>query len=300
MRIQKLADIISALEGRPVKRLVAINAIDEHTLSAILEAVHAGLIKAYVTGNPESILQTCTESHLDPNSLTIIPAVSEEDAAIKAVEMITAGLADVLMKGLITTDKFMRVILNKDYGLLPSKGVLSHVTVMENPHYHKLLIVSDVAIIPVPDLSQKIAMVGYLIDTAKTLGIELPKVALLAATDQVLPSMPATTDAAIISKMAERGQITGAIIDGPMAFDVAFDKSSAEIKKITSPVAGDADCILFPNVDTGNLFYKMSARFCQSEQAAIVAGAKIPIVLSSRGDSMQTKLWSIALAALMG
>ena len=300
MRIEKLSDLHSALKDRPVKRLVAINAVDEHTLSAILEAVHSGFIKAFVTGDPESIRKTCTELHLDSNDLTIVPAFSEEEAAIKAVEMITSGAADILMKGLITTDKFMRIILNKDYGLLPSKGLLSHVTVVENPHYHKLLVVSDVAIIPYPDLSQKITMVGYLINTAKALGIETPKVALLAATEQVLPSIPACTDAAIISKMAERGQITGAIIDGPMAFDVAVDKESAEIKNIDSPIAGDVDCILFPNIDAGNLFYKMSARFCQSEQAAIVAGANIPIVLSSRGDSMQTKLWSIALAALMG
>ncbi len=219
---------------------------------------------------------------------------------MKGVELVSSGKADIMMKGLLSTDKFMRAILNKEYGLLPPKGVLSHVTVVENQNYHKLLIIGDVAIIPYPDLSQKIVMTGYLIRTAQALGIALPKVALIAATEQVLAAIPACTEAAVISKMAERGQIPGALVDGPMALDVAIDKESAEIKKIASPVAGDADCLLFPNIDAGNVFYKMSARMCRSEQAAIVVGARVPVVLSSRGDSMQTKLYSIALAALLG
>jgi len=193
----------------------------------------------------------------------------------------------------------MKVILNKDFGLLPPKGVLSHVTVMDNPGYHKLLIVSDVAIIPYPDLGQKIIMTGYLIHTARLLGIETPKVAIIAATEQVLPAIPACTDAAILSKMADRGFFKNAIVDGPLSFDLAIDKESAEIKNVHSPVAGDADCLLFPNIDTGNLFYKMSTRMCRSEQAAIGAGAKVPIILTSRGDTMLTKLYSIALAVLL-
>lgn len=178
-------------------------------------------------------------------------------------------------------------------------SILSHVSVLENPNYHKLLIVGDVAIIPLPDLKQKIAIVNYLIKVAQSLGIEKPKVALLAASEQVLPGMPACVDASIISKMAERGQIKGGIIEGPLALDVAIDKESAEIKGVKNQVAGDADCILFPNIESGNVFYKVNTKLCKGEQGAIVVGARVPVILSSRGDSVQTKLYSIALAALL-
>jgi phosphotransacetylase len=278
---------------------VAVNAVDEHTLDAVSEAVDSGFITATLTGDPAKIAETCSGMGIDPAKFRIVPAASDEEAAAKGMEMIAAGEGHILMKGLLSTDKYMRAILNKDYGLLPPKGVLSHVAVMENKEYHKLLIVSDVAIIPYPDLSQKIIQTGYLIRVAGILGIALPKVAIIAATEQVLPSLPACTDAAILSKMAERGQIPGAIVDGPLAFDVAVDRESAAVKKITSPVAGDADCLLFPNIDAGNVFYKMNTKMCHSEQAAIVMGARVPVVLSSRGDSMLTKFYSIALAALM-
>jgi phosphotransacetylase len=297
--IKRLDDLVFAVKKMIPRNLVAVNAVDEHTIEAVNKAVEEGIINGILTGDPDTIRLTCAEMGINPAKFTIIPATSEEDAAMKAIEMIAAGNASILMKGLLSTDKYMRVILNKDFGLLPPKGVLSHVTVMENKEYHKLLIVSDVAIIPYPDLSQKIIQTGYLIKIAQLLGIEKPKVALIAATEQVLPAIPACTDAAIISKMAERGQISGAIVDGPLAFDVAIDKESADIKKINSPVAGDADCLLFPNIDSGNVFYKMNTKMCHSEQAAIVMGAKVPIVLSSRGDTMLTKFYSIALAALM-
>jgi phosphotransacetylase len=287
------------LKKRPAKHLVVINAVDDHTIDAVNDAVEEGIVHATLTGDPDTIANACVRMGIDSAKFTIIPATSEEDAALKGIEMIASGKADILMKGLLSTDKYLRVILNKDFGLLSPKGVLSHVTVMENREYHKLLIVSDVAIIPYPDLSQKIIQTGYLIKIAQLLGIERPKVALIAATEQVLPAIPACTDAAVISKMAERGQIPGAIVDGPLAFDVAIDKESADIKKITSPVAGDADCLLFPNIDSGNVFYKMNTKMCHSEQAAIVMGARVPIVLSSRGDTMLTKFYSIALAALM-
>jgi phosphotransacetylase len=299
VQIKRLNDLVSRVKEMPPKRLVAVNAVDEHTIEAVNAAVEEGIVLAILTGNPETIGKTCAGMGIDPARFSIIPATSEEDAALKGIELIISGKADILMKGLLSTDKYMRVILNKDYGLLSPKSVLSHVAVMENKEYHKLLIVSDVAIIPYPDLSQKIIQTGYLIRIAQLMGIERPKVALIAATEQVLPAIPACTEAAIISKMAERGQISGAIVDGPLAFDVAIDKESADIKKIASPVAGDADCLLFPNIDSGNVFYKMNTKMCHSEQAAIVMGAKVPIVLSSRGDTMLTKFYSIALAALM-
>jgi len=279
--------------------IIVVNAVDEHTIEAVSKAVDKGIVEGILTGNPERIAATCQNLEIDAEKFTIEPAATEDEAAIKAVALISEGKADLMMKGLISTDKFIKALLNKDYGLLPPKGVLSHVAVMEIQDYHKLLIVSDVAIIPYPDLAQKITMTGYLIRTAIALGIVNPKVALIAATEQVLASIPACTEAAIISKMAVRGQISGGIVDGPMALDIALDRESAMIKKIESPVAGDADCLLFPNIDAGNVFYKMATKLCKSNQAAIVAGAKVPVVLSSRGDSMETKLYSIALATLL-
>jgi phosphate butyryltransferase len=299
MKIQHLSEIFDVLKGKAPRRLVAVNAIDAHTIEAVAEAVKLGIVKGILTGDPEKIATACLEIGVDQNLFTIESATSEEEAALKAATLVSTGQADLMMKGLITTDKFMRALLNKELGLLPPKAILSHIAVMDYPNYHKLLIVSDVAIIPYPDLAQKMTMVNYLIKTAKALGVETPKVALIAATEQVLSGIPACTEAAVLAKMSERGQISGGIVDGPLALDVAIDPEAAAIKKIGSPVAGDADCLLFPNIDAGNVFYKMSTRFCQSEQAAIVAGAKVPVVLSSRGDTMQTKLNSIALAAYL-
>jgi phosphotransacetylase len=299
MGITKLKELLSALQGKPRKRLVVVNAVDDHTLEAVNEAVKLGIVDAMLTGDSDLIGAACTKLQIDTVKFEIFHTKDEDEAASVAALLVADGKADLMMKGLISTDKYMRVLLNKEYGLLPPKGILSHIAVMEIQNYHKLLIVSDVAIIPYPDLAQKITMTGYLIKTAHALGIPQPHVALIAATEQVLPSIPACTDAAIITRMAERGQIIGGIVDGPMALDVALDREAAKIKKINSPVAGDADCLLFPNIDAGNVFYKMGTKLCRSEQAAIVTGARVPVVLSSRGDTMQTKLYSIALAAML-
>ena len=299
MGMNKLSDLYAELQGQARKRLVAVNAIDDHTVEAVNAAVDLGIVDGILTGNQAKIEAVCRQLGIDPGKFEIVPARNEDEAAAKAAALVSEGKAGLMMKGLLSTDKYMKALLNKDYGLLPPKGVLSHIAVMQIPGYHKLLIVSDVAIIPYPDLAQKITMTGYLIKTAHALGIEKPKVALIAATEQVLASIPACTEAAVIAKMAERGQIGGGLVDGPLALDVAIDSEAAKIKNIVSPVAGDADCLLFPNIDAGNVFYKMGTKLCRSEQAAIVAGARVPVVLSSRGDTMQTKLYSIALAAML-
>ena len=297
--ILKIEDIFSLIRKRPVREMVLVNGIDEHSLEAAHLAFEMGLVKVQVTGPAGKIHATCNRMGIDASHFRVIDVEDEDQAALRAVQLIHSGEAGFMMKGLISTDKYMHALLNKDFGLLPPKGVLSHVTVVENENYHKLLIVSDVAIIPYPDLKQKLAMITYLIETARALEIKNPKVALIAATEQVLAAMPSCTESAILAKMAERGQIPGGFVDGPMALDVAIDQESARIKKIDSPVAGDADCLLFPNIDAGNVFYKMNAKLCRSKLAAVVVGAKIPAVLSSRGDSTQTKLNSIALASLL-
>lgn len=297
--ITTFEEIFALLKSKPKKRLVAAYANDSHTIGAVSMAIDEGIVDATLVGDEATIKKVCHEEDIDCSKFNIIQESDETKAANKAVEFVSKGEGDLLMKGLCSTDKYMRAILNKDFGLLPPKGVLSHVSLMKCNAFHKFLIFSDIAVIPAPDLKQKIAICNYLINTARALGIDKPKVAVIAATEQVTASMPACVDAAIISKMGDRGQIKGAYIDGPLAVDVAIDKEAAEIKKVSGPVAADADCLLFPNIEAGNVFYKTIGKFTNAQLAAIVAGAKAPCVLSSRGDSTETKLNSIALAALM-
>lgn len=298
--ITKLDDLLELVKTKGKKRLVAAYANDSHTIGAVSMAIDKGIIEGTLVGDIETIKKVCAEEGIDVNKFELVQEADETKAGVKAVELINEGKGDFLMKGLLSTDKYMRAILNKEKGLMPGKktDMLTHMTVFEVPAYHKLLVCSDVAIIPAPDMKQKQAILGHLINTAKSMQIEKPKVALLAATEQVSVGMPACVEAAIISKMGDRGMIKGAIIDGPLALDVAIDAESAKTKKVGGEVAGDADCILFPNIESGNVFYKACTKFGGAELACMVVGAKVPCVLTSRGDSVKTKLYSIALAAL--
>ena len=299
MAITKLEQMFDVLKSKSKKRLVAAFANDSHTIEAVSEAIDKGIIDGILVGDEETMRKVCAQLGVDAGKFKLVHEPNEIKAAVVAVDLINKGEGDLLMKGLVSTDKYMKAILNKETGLMNPGAVLSHVTVIENPLYHKLLVVGDVAIIPLPEFKQKVAILNYLVNTAKALGIEKPKVAVLAASEQVLVGMPSCVDAALLSKMAERGQITGAYVDGPLALDAAIEKESAEIKKITGPVAGDADCLLFPNIEAGNIFYKTNTKLAGAELGAFVAGARVPCVLSSRGDSAQTKLYSIALAAMI-
>ncbi|MBQ0016464.1 MAG: bifunctional enoyl-CoA hydratase/phosphate acetyltransferase [Bacteroidales bacterium] len=298
--VTKLDDLLELVKTKGKKRLVAAYANDSHTIGAVSMAVDRGIVDAILVGDIETIKKVCAEENIDVNKFELVQEADETKAGVRAVELINEGRGDVLMKGLLSTDKYMRAILNKEKGLMPGKktDMLTHMAVFQIPKYHKLLVCSDVAIVPAPDMKQKQAILGYLISTAKSLEIAKPKVALLAATEQVSTGMNACVEAAIISKMGDRGQIKGAILDGPLALDVAIDKESAQTKKVGGEVAGDADCILFPNIESGNVFYKACTKFGGAELACMVVGAKVPCVLTSRGDSINTKLYSIALAAL--
>lgn len=298
--ITKLDDLLELVKTKGKKRLVAAYANDSHTIGAVSMAIDKGIIEGTLVGDIETIKKVCAEEGIDVNKFELVQEADETKAGVKAVELINEGKDDFLMKGLLSTDKYMRAILNKEKGLMPGKktDMLTHMAVFEVPAYHKLLVCSDVAIIPAPDMKQKQAILGHLINTAKSMQIEKPKVALLAATEQVSVGMPACVEAAIISKMGDRGMIKGAVIDGPLALDVAIDAESAKTKKVAGEVAGDADCILFPNIESGNVFYKACTKFGGAELACMVVGAKVPCVLTSRGDSVKTKLYSIALAAL--
>lgn len=291
-------DIIQAVKSKPKKRLVVAYANDSHTIEAVNNAVDLGIVDGILIGDEATIKGICNDEGIDVSKFKIIQEAEEQKAANLAVKLINDGEGDFLMKGLVSTDKYMRAILNKETGLLPPKAVLSHIVVMELPDYPKLLVVSDVAVIPAPDINQKVAMTNYVVSTSQALGVAKPKVAIIAATEQMSINMPACVDAAIISKMADRGQIKGADIDGPLALDAAIDEESVKIKKIKSAVAGQADGLVFPNLESANVFYKTITKITDAKVGAMVVGAKCPAVLSSRGDSADTKTYSIALAAL--
>ncbi|HDS03659.1 MAG TPA: bifunctional enoyl-CoA hydratase/phosphate acetyltransferase [Firmicutes bacterium] len=297
--ITKLEHMFDVLRNEKKKVLVAACANDSHTIGAVHQSTELGLIEGVLVGDEKKIQSICRQEKIDISKFRIVHEEDDVKAVARAVSLINDGEGDLLMKGLVNTDKYMRGILNKENGLMEKKAVLSHVTVLENPNYHKLMIVGDVAIIPLPDLEQKVAIVNYLIKTAHALGIEKPKVALLAASETVTPKIPANAEAAIITKMAERGQISGAFVDGPLAMDLCIDPESVELKGIESHVAGDADCILFPNIESGNVFYKTNTKLANANLGAVVVGARVPAILSSRGDSIEVKMASIALAAMM-
>ena len=299
MIIKKLDQMFDELKSRSKKKLIAVWAVDNHTIEAVNAAINRNIVEGTLVGDIDLIKETCTKENIDINNFTLVDAKSDIESANKAVAIINAGEGDIIMKGLLSTNIYMRAILNKEKGLMLPKAILSHVTVIENSNYHKLLIIGDVAVIPAPDLGDKIAITNYLIDMGHAIGIKKPKVAVITASEQVLPKMPSSVDASILAKMGERGQIKNAIIDGPLALDVAIDKVSALIKKVPGKVAGDADCLLFPNIESGNVFYKTNTKLANAEVGAIVVGAKVPAILSSRGDSAKTKLYSIALSALL-
>lgn len=290
--------MIAAVKSRPRKRLVVAYAEDAHTLEAVNAAVQMGIVEATLVGNRAEIARQCMALEIDPHAFKIAEEDGDVPCVNKAVRMINDGEGDILMKGLVSTDKYMRGILNKEFGLLPPKGILSHLTVFELPNYPKLLLVTDVAVIPYPDLNQKMALVRYLAQTARALGIEKPKIGVIAPSEQLLPGLQSSIDAAVLAKMADRGQFGDVILDGPLALDVALYAEVAQIKHLNSPVAGDVDCLLFPNLDAGNVFFKAANQICRAPLAAMVVGAKAPCVLTSRGDTPESKLYSIALAAL--
>ena len=279
--------------------MVAAWAVDEHTIEACAKATQLGFVKVTLVGDEALISKTCQQLGIDTGMFEIVNEPVELKAVAKAVQLVHDGQGDVLMKGLCSTDKFLRAILNKETGLLPPKGLLSHVGVIENPNYHKLIFLTDMAVIPAPDFRQKVKLAGFVTSVAHSFGIAKPKIAFIAASEQMLDGMPACVEGAMLAKMCDRGQIKGCIGDGPLALDVAIDPESVQIKKLVSPVAGDADCLLFPNIESANVFWKTNSKLTVGvRQAGMLVGTSAPCVLASRADSVDTKLNSIAEAVM--
>ncbi len=297
--IKKLSDIVDAARVRGRRRLAVAYGQDSHTLEAVYGAYKEGIVEATLYGDKATIEKVCKEEGIDVSVFQIIDEPSDVACIRRAVASVVAGDADVLMKGLCSTDKYMRGILNKEAGMFPPRGILSHVTVVEMPAYHKLLLLSDIAVIPLPDFKQKMALVGYLANTARLIDIKKPKIACIAPSEQVLPSVVSSYESAILAKMADRGQLGNVELDGPLSLDVAMYKEVADHKNVTgSSIAGDPDALLFPNIESANVFFKSATYICKSELAAMVVGTKYPCVLTSRGDTSKSKLYSIALACL--
>ena len=298
--MKHLQEIVEAAKVRGKKRLAVAYGQDSHTIEAVYDAYNEGLVDPILFGDKEVIEQVCKDLNIDSTIFQIVDEKNDVKAANLAVLAVANGEADMLMKGTLPTDKYMRAILNKEAGLCPPKATLSHVSVFEWAGYHKLLLASDIAILPLPDFKQKQALIGYLGKVANALGVATPKIACIAAMELVNVAMPAMAEAAILSKMADRGQLGDVIVDGPLSLDVALFKEVAEHKKVKgSAVAGDADALLFPNIESGNVFFKSVSHLAGGELAAVVMGAKVPCVLTSRGDSAASKKYSIALACLL-
>jgi len=295
--VTSLDQIVEHLKGQKQRRLAVACGEDPHTIEAVGRAVKGGMVQAVLTGHKAKIESVARENKIDPGLFEIIDEPDQGKALAKAVARIKAGESDFLMKGLIDSSLYIKAIIDKEKGLLKPGKLLSHVSVIQVPTRPKLIICADAAVIPYPDLEAKVQILNYCVAVARKLGIEKPKAAVICAVEKVNLKMVPTTDAAILSKMAERGQIKDAIVDGPLALDVAVSKESAEIKGVKSPVAGDADILLFPNIETGNVFFKTCSYLAGGETAAIVAGADCPCVLTSRSDSEDSKFYSIAVGA---
>ncbi|MFD3447807.1 phosphate butyryltransferase [Microbacteriaceae bacterium 4G12] len=282
---------------RQPKKTVAVAAAEDHeVIEAVSKAMELGLAKFRLYGN-EQLITTMLQEHglQQSDEMQVIGASSALEAAEFAVKSVRSGEADVLMKGNIATSNILKAVLNKEYGL--RKGsVLSHVAVFEVPNYDRFLILTDAAMNIAPDLEQKAAIVQNTVEVARAIGIEQPKVAPIAAVEVVNPAMQATVDAALLTQMNRRGQIKDCIVDGPLALDNAISKIAAGHKGIKSDVAGEADILLVPTIEVGNVFYKTLVYFANAKVGAVIAGAKAPIVLTSRTDSAEAKVYSLALA----
>ncbi|MEA1973057.1 MAG: phosphate acyltransferase [Candidatus Cloacimonadota bacterium] len=299
MKVTKISQMIEYAKTKSKKHLVVAYGQDGHSIDAVSKAIDIGFVSATLVGDRDVIEQYCQKNDVDIDKFTIVDVKDEVKSGAKSVELINDGKGDMIMKGLIGTGKYMKAILNKQNGLLKPGGILTHVAVIQPPSYHKLLIISDAAILPNPNIEQKIKICNFLIKAGHGLGIQKPKVAAVCLSEKVNPRLQQTIDASILSKMSERGQIKNAIVDGPMALDLAVDMETVKIKGFKSEVGGDADCLLFDNIEAGNVLYKSMTKLANAQLAAILVGASVPAILSSRGDSTETKLNSIALAALL-
>lgn len=281
------------------KRIAVAVAEDENTIGALIEAQEMGFATPILIGDKSKIIDVLAGANAKADDFKIVDIQDHTLSAKEAVRMVRMEEADVLMKGLIGTDKFLKAVLDKETGLLPPKAVMSYVCALELPKYEKLLFVSDTAVLPYPDLNQKIAMVNYTIQMTKKFGIDNPKIALIGASEKVNESFHYSTDYTQICKMVDRGQIPNCTIDGPLDIFLACDKESVKIKGVPTPINGEADALIFPSLESANSFYKGLMLFGGGELAGLIQGTIKPVVVMSRSESQKSKFYCVALSCLM-
>lgn len=294
--IKTLNGLVEITKSNPTRRIAVAAAGDLDVLEAIKNAKEEGIVEPILVGDEEKIKDIAAQIGFNLDNIKIIDKADKYEASAAAVKLIKEGKAEILMKGLVSTGVLLKAVLNKEVGL--RKGaLLSHVAIFETAYYHKLLGVTDAAMNVNPDLTEKIGIIKNAVEVFHGLGNPNPKVAIVGSVETINPRMEATMHAATISMMNYRKQITGCVIDGPLAIDGAVSKKSADLKNITSDVAGDVDIILAPDIDGANILYKSMNFLGGATAAAVIMGAKVPIVLTSRGDTERSKFLSIALAA---
>ncbi len=297
--IHKLSELIERSRSKPKLRIAVAAAEDEAVLKSIKSAIKEGVVIPILIGDKNEIERLAHSVDFDLADIQIVHNDKGTGASAQiAVSMIKSGEADILMKGFVSTAMLMKAVLDKEKGL--RKGsILSHVAFFESPYYHKLLCVTDAAMNVAPDFEAKVHILNNAVEACHKLGISVPKVAVVAAVEIVNPKMEATIHAAMLKTMSDRNQFTDCIVDGPLAIDIAVNKQAADHKGIIGEVAGDCDIILVPDIEAGNMFYKALNFLGGANAASVIMGASVPIILTSRSDSEETKLFSIALAAAM-
>ena len=294
---EKYDALIAACRALPPVRTAIAHPCDDASLTAASDAARAGIIDPVLVGPQARIRALAATLGIDLAGVKIVDTPHSHASAAKAVEMVRAGEADALMKGSLHTDELMAEVVHKDTGLCTGRRI-SHVFIMDVPTYPKPLFITDAAVNISPTLEDKADIARNAIELAQALGIARPKVAILSAVETVTSKIPSTIDAAALCKMAERGQITGGILDGPLALDNAISPEAAAMKQIESPVAGDADILLVPDLESGNMLAKELTFLANADAAGIVLGARVPIILTSRADNVRARMASCAVAAL--
>ncbi|MCF8297938.1 MAG: bifunctional enoyl-CoA hydratase/phosphate acetyltransferase [Saprospiraceae bacterium] len=296
--IKNLSSLVEMAKSKSTRRIVVAAAADQAVLEAVKSAMNDNIISPILVGDKAEIEKICKEINLDLSVVEIIDIPNPVEASVKAVSLIKEGKAEILMKGLVSTGPLLKAVLDKEKGLRKG-GTLSHVAFFESPYYHKLLCVTDAAMNVEPEFDDKVAILKNAVEAFHKLGVKEPKVAVVGAVESVNSKMEPSVHAALLTMMNKRGQITGCIVDGPLALDNAISKEAAEHKGIKSEVAGEVDIILTPDIYSGNILYKSLNFLGGSSSAAVIMGATVPIVLTSRSDTEKSKMLSIALAAAM-
>ena len=295
---EKYERLLKAAQAEVTIKVAVAHPCDEVSLQGAIEAARMRLIEPILVGPPERIRAVAASAGLDIGALEIVASEHSHDSAAKAVELVSTGRAEAIMKGSLHTDELMAAALSRQAGIRTARRI-SHCFVMDIPNHPDALIITDAAVNIAPTLDEKVDIVQNAIDLAHALGVSDVRVAILSAMETVNAKVPSTIEAAALCKMAERGQITGAVLDGPLALDNAISPEAAAIKRISSPVAGRANVLVVPDLEAGNMLAKSLSFLARADAAGIVLGARVPIILTSRADSLVTRLASCAVAVMI-